>query len=126
MIVQPPFVLADTSDRCIEDLFRFSGVFGISVPDNRRELLIIGPGYLEIQFYPSYTWNSAAYFRSKFRVLLLIAVIQNLRWLSGFKLTDLTRDKRQYLGREIKDSVSYRVHQDQAASRVAVRNPAGS
>jgi len=29
-------------------LFRFSGVFGISVPDNRRELLIIGPGYLEI------------------------------------------------------------------------------
>ena len=29
-------------------LFKFSGVFGISVPDNRRELLIIGPGYLEI------------------------------------------------------------------------------
>jgi len=29
-------------------LFRFSGVFSISVPDNRRELLIIGPGYLEI------------------------------------------------------------------------------
>jgi hypothetical protein len=49
MIVQPPFVLADTSDRCIEGLFGFSGVFGISVPDNRRELLIIGPGHLEIQ-----------------------------------------------------------------------------
>ena len=29
-------------------LFRFSGVFSISVPDNRRELLIIGSGYLEI------------------------------------------------------------------------------
>jgi len=29
-------------------LFRFSGVFGISLPDNRREILIIGPGYLEI------------------------------------------------------------------------------
>ncbi len=28
-------------------LFRFSGVFGISVPDNRRELLIIEPGYLD-------------------------------------------------------------------------------
>jgi hypothetical protein len=29
-------------------LFRFSGAFGISVPDNRRELLIFEPGYLEI------------------------------------------------------------------------------
>ena len=29
-------------------LFIFSGVFSISVPDNRRELLVIGPGYLEI------------------------------------------------------------------------------
>ncbi len=27
---------------------RFSGVFSISAPDNRRELLIIGSGYLEI------------------------------------------------------------------------------
>ena len=32
----------------LAELFRFSGVFGISVPDNRRELLVIGPGYLEI------------------------------------------------------------------------------
>jgi hypothetical protein len=39
----------------VAGLFRLSGVFGISVPDNRCELLIIGPGYLEYSFYASYT-----------------------------------------------------------------------
>ncbi len=63
----------------LAELFIFSGVFGLPVPDSRRELLVLELIILEYSFYASYTLSPMAQDLSDKEIRLLAEWYSSIR-----------------------------------------------